>query len=216
MRGWLLIVVGVWLASGCDSSSSSKPHPALATDSCFADEIGALERGWKRWPECGTDNAVCSEACRAGDAHACFSRAIEIQGAEGSEQEILELFKRTCTHGLATGCTNWAATAWTEKHMEWRCLFRVFQKSCDAGEPFSCGMKGRLLIEEGKSAADLVLGRVWLEHACALYAGTCHLLAIYLEDGTFAAADPLRAKALTQRACDAGDPSACDELKGEH
>jgi hypothetical protein len=119
----------------------------------------------------------------------CLAAALAEQGPDGKHDARL-LFEHACKHGLAVGCTNWAASVWTSPHDErWQCLYRVFEKTCEPQDPFGCGMTGRLLIEDGSSPIDIATGLVFVQQACVSYAGTCRMLARYIEQGRLGPVD---------------------------
>lgn len=209
-----LHIVALALCAACERKAVT---PAVSdppsNESCVADELGPLKPGWKVLGDCETDTDECRTRCRDGDADACFNRAILKQNAHGAESEITQLFLGACKLGLGTGCTNWAAASWTKaRGSSAACLYRVFEKTCAIGDPFGCGMLGRMLIENGTSPVDLVRGRVFLSLACAQNPITCTLLAIYLEKDTFGPPNHAKAAELRQQACEAGDDSECVDV----
>ncbi|MBV8758370.1 MAG: hypothetical protein JO257_13875, partial [Deltaproteobacteria bacterium] len=138
MRGAAMAVLTC--LAGCEhaqSAASATPEPP-----CLADSLPALRLGWdNRVKECSAANQQCTRKCAAGDADACQSRGIAIERSPDTELEAQGLFERACKLGLATGCTNWAATVWAiEDHPPARCLLRTFEKTCAADDHFGCAM----------------------------------------------------------------------------
>lgn len=207
--------VALALALGCAGTAPSQPpaRPSLPSPACFADAIGSLAAPWQPRPGCDPEDAACRDACRAGEPNACFDRAIRLQHQDPNDPEVEQLFLAACKGGLAIGCTNWAAERWVVgRRTPWRCLYRVFEKSCGVGEPFGCGMMGRLLVEDGNADEDRARAQKILQQACDRYAGgSCRMLAWYIEQGRFGPPDKTRVDDLMKRACDGGDSAACGD-----
>lgn len=187
------------------------PPPAPA-ERCFADEIGELRPDWKPRAACNHNRSACRKACFSGDGDSCFNLAIAVQlDGDLHNDEISDYFKRACRSGLASGCTNWAAGEWLgSSSREWSCLYRIFDRSCDSGEPFGCSMTARMLIEESRTPFDRWVAFVQLTNACNAFEGPpCRFLALYIEQGSFGPPDPTGVKTLLERACRGGDPAAC-------
>jgi TPR repeat protein len=177
-----------------------------------------LHSEWKEIETCDTDLASCEAACTdEGDGDTCFNAALELQsrtqrGAEDPPQ-VAEYFRRACTLGLALACTNWAAGELPPKDSPaQRCLYRVFDKACDAGEPFGCGMTARLLLDFPRTPVDRWIAYSQLTNACNRFDGPpCRFLAYYYELGDLGAYEPGMIKQLLARACSGGDEDACGE-----
>jgi hypothetical protein len=190
--------------------TSAPPH---AGPPCLADAVPPLVLGWQQRAECTAENLACRSSCAAGDANACFSRALSLERTPATEPEAHDLFRRACQLGLATGCTNWAAGEWyrddTGPHV---CAYRMFEKTCAADDPFGCGMAGRILVNDALGLASLARGRLELELTCARLGGfPCRILASFIERGTFAADESPRIPELLKRACSGGDDDACGD-----
>jgi hypothetical protein len=192
----------------CEHDPGNAPPPPA----CIVDSLPPLLLQREERPECTAENLDCHQQCLAGDADACFSRAISIEQSPAGEQEALELFRRACMLGMANACTNWGATTWAldDRVAEHGCLYRVFEKTCEVGDPFGCGMAARFLVNDRVGLIALAHGRFGLELSCLRLGGfPCRIIALYIERGTFAADETARIPELMARACDGGDDNAC-------
>ena len=209
MRAALLVVL---VACGGSTRAAAPIAHATPAPACIADELGTLQPEWATSSECGRAPDVCLATCKRGDSNACFNVGL-VREREGSDPQARELYERACRGGHALGCTNLAAHAWKFHLGPAACAFRVFERSCAANELMGCAMVGRMLVE-APEVRDVPRGKAYLERMCEERKGPpCHYLAHYIEDGTLGEADPARARALMERACEGdGDPSACSEL----
>jgi uncharacterized protein len=212
-------MAGTQLAIGClalfaCASDRERPVDTPPGKSCAADRIPALRRGYLLRKDCAPDTTVCLDACRTGDADACFTLAINAQRANAPSAESTALFEQACQLGLATGCTNWGAGLWAgdSRNIKVSCLRRIFARSCEARDVFGCAMVGRMTLEYARTPEAIAKGKAELEDACETFKGPpCHFLAFYIEKGMFGKSDPERIKVLMARACEGGDPRACGD-----
>lgn len=216
----LLLLVAMLASCKREEAPAKKPP----TESCFADDIdvGKLRPAWNQLQHCRTENAECRDACARGDGDACFNLAIGLEsqtrGGDDDAKRVTSDFWRACMFGVALGCTNWAAGELfaTKSRFTRSCLYRVFDKSCDAGESYGCAMTGRILVEWTRTPVDVWIGYSRLSNACSKIGGPpCRFLAMYIERGIFGPPDRARAKALLAQACDTGDDDACDHDTAE-
>jgi len=197
--------------AACSPPPPAKPPAPPPPARCIADTLGPLSDRWQPREDCDKPGP-CDDACRGGDANACFNRAIALERANAPDRETMPIFQRSCTLGLALGCTNYAAAAWLTHSVPWGCLYQVFEKTCVTKDAFGCAMRGRLLIE---TAHDVATGRSVLERSCEELKGPpCHMLANYINDGTLEAKDPAQLGELFRRACEGGDDTACGTPAG--
>jgi hypothetical protein len=206
----VLAVIG--MAAGCKQSVSDD-DPLASDELCIADSIGTL-RILPNLPECHSEDASCRDACFAGDAASCLSRAYSLEKVSSMKNEALLLFRRSCNLGAAIGCTNYAASIWAEPHtnIQLMCARRIFEKACTAKEPFACGMVGRLILEDPMAPNQSSEGRRYLEAACDEFNGfPCRVLAKHLESGKLGGYDPKLIRTLLNRACAGGDRDGCGE-----
>ncbi|MCG8589865.1 MAG: hypothetical protein MJE66_11295 [Proteobacteria bacterium] len=191
------------------------PRPdAKVEPQCVADEVGKLDPVVGRLPDCAADGLVCREACQAGNAAACLSRAYALQSDPSAQAETVGLYRRACVLGSANGCTNFAAHVWLREEAEERqaCARRTFARVCEVGEHFACGMVGRVLFDQADSPEEYLEGRKYLEAACKEPGGfACRVLAVQLESGQLGAYEPERIGELLRRACESGDTDSCGE-----
>jgi uncharacterized protein len=202
------------LLAACDREAPR--DIARPDEACVFDEIGALRLEWSVPDVCESDLNACRTACFDGNAEACFYTATKNTAAgEDDEADPMPLYERACKGGLAIGCTNWAAGYLlggydVEHQPPLGCLYRLFAKACNAGEPFGCSMTARMHLEWPRTAIDKWIGFNQLANACDRFDGPpCRFLAYYLERGEFGVADPSYVKLLLQRACDGDDEEAC-------
>ena len=139
--------------------------------------------------------------------------AYAVEKDPANKAEATRFYKRACQLGEANACTNYAATIWANDHTDEQltCARRMFEKACSAGEPFACGMVGRLMIED-TTPPQFAEARKYLEGACDKVSGfPCRVLAKHLESGKLGQYEPGQIQSLLARACAAGDPDACGE-----
>ncbi len=83
------------------------------------------------------------------------------------------------------------------------------ERGCETGSGYACHVLGMTAAE----AKDVARAKGLYERACGASVGpACFNLAWLLLDGTPAPADVDRGRTLARRACQLGDPSACDYL----
>jgi TPR repeat protein len=195
-------------------------RPRRAKAGCLADRMGKLLIDVKQSPDCGKDAAdfKCARACGRGDAAACEEHAVAIdKGGETYDEEAHRLYQKACELGVAIACTNFAADLWTTSdYASLACAQRIFQKTCDADEPWGCGMLGRMLIEDDDATrADRARARAMLERACdRLGSFSCRVLAMELEGGNLGPYKRSQTRKLRARACATGDSDGCDAPRG--
>ena len=186
-----------------------KPTP-LDRSRCLADQLPGTLRDHPNLT-CEGDGAECRRGCERGDAASCVGLASLKEQARRDDPEAAALFDRACVLGSSNGCTNAGARMWaTGVAPTPDCAARLFTRSCEARDPFACGMAARLEMERPDRDASAVKAK--LEATCAdLGHFTCRVLALHLEKGDFGAVDPTRVASLLARACQTGDPDACGD-----
>ena len=205
---WWASTVGLALVIGVACRQEALQTGA-AGEACIADSIGTL-RLESRIPDCDSDGWRCRLNCKAGDPRSCVALAYALE-QESRTPEAREFFQRACLLGAANACTNYAATIWSQPATDSQlmCARRTFEKACAAGEPFGCGMVGRLMLESDKNPSYRT-GRAYLEQACNQIGGfSCRVLAKHLESGKLGDHPPNSVQDLLRRACATGDPDAC-------
>ena len=179
---------------------------------CLARGLGTLRAGELPSTDCGDDGTSCEQACAGGDAVACFEHALALQGDPATRDKAGAAFAKSCELGLAIGCTNHAAELWrSDRPADLRCAQQIFEKSCDAGETWGCGMLGRMLIDDDDAGPDqLEKGRTVLEDACDELGGfSCRALALELEGGKLGRVKRTKIRKLLARACATNDDDSC-------
>lgn len=189
------------------------PAPGSAATGCVADRVTALSLEPEDRSDCTTGDDACKVDCAAGNASACFFRATKLQSIPERLEETVQLFSRACEHGLAIACTNHGATIWM-RDGNTSCARRVFDKACAVNEPFACGMIGRLMLTTAQDPTQVAAARTYLEGICEKLAGPpCKMLANHLESGELGQFDQTQILPLLKRACEGGDPTACQDLQ---
>jgi len=116
--------------------------------------------------DCATDPSECIDNCDLGNGDACWALGVLIQQNGETDNNVAEaLFKKSCHLGIASGCTNAAATnMYREAGEASACVAQSFEYSCAQSDPWGCTMHGRVLAESG----DLSAARLALDRACEL------------------------------------------------
>ncbi len=208
---WCRCVI-VLLASFALVSCGSDTVISESEESCIADSIRSLELT-PSVPKCGAKDWLCRAKCRVGNAEACLGVAYALEKNPLNETEATRFHKRACLLGEAIACTNHAASIWANDHTEKQlsCARITFDKACAIGEPFACGMVGRLMLEN-TTPPQFAEARKYLESACDKASGfPCRVLAMHLESGKLGSYEPDLIQTLLAQACSAGDPDACGE-----
>jgi hypothetical protein len=206
---WAILAVAS-IVAGCGLESSSDGEEGVCA--LVASNV-ALSSGWSPI-DCGREGIDCESACDSGDAAACLARAFILEGSEPDAREARALYSRACRWGLALGCTNYAAGVWARAQADRRlpCAELLFERACEAGEPFGCGMLARLRLVDDPSEVSRRTIREHLEGRCSELGGfPCRVLAKHLEVGDFGEYPPDRIARLLEQACESGDVDACGE-----
>ncbi len=212
-----VVVVGVFLAAACRNEAAP---PRVANDvpasACLADRLGELRFEADPLRDgCEVEDEACRQQCDAGDAGACFNRALRLQLDPAHAVEALALFVRGCELGSAIACINHGADLWMNGTGidSTRCAQRVFARACDAGDELGCTMQGRAMYSLAQGDPERLADvRRYLEAACARAGGfACRVLALHLERGDLGPYAPDLIPALLARACAGGEVVACGE-----
>ncbi|MGZ3418310.1 MAG: tetratricopeptide repeat protein [Polyangiales bacterium] len=202
------------LVVGCSRSPKTAVAPSKAETVASSCPVLGEPSGRKPSAGCSFEtNESCSSDCDAGSEGACFFAALAAEDA-GDDAKSRELYQRACVGGLAIACTNLGAQAFTKKNdLAPDCALSLFESACAQGEPFGCGMAGRVFAEGFGRKADPARARALLEAACDEHGHfPCHFLGIYLAEGRFGAVELPLAKEKLARACETKYPPACKEL----
>jgi hypothetical protein len=205
-----LLIASAWLIRGRLGGPPVRAMSGAAGETCIADSTGSLQRA-RSVPPCTVDDWRCRFECWAGSAGACLGIAYGSEKDPKREAEAVAFYARACLLGEANACTNYAATIWGADHSadQLACARRMFDQACAAGEPFACGMVGRIMLEN-TDRPQFASARRYLEAACGRVSGfPCRVLAKHLESGKLGEYEPATIRALLAQACAAGDPDAC-------
>jgi hypothetical protein len=103
-------------------------------------------------------------ACESGDGEHCYAAAQELIAEDQKSPAAQSLFLAACRLGLASGCTNAAAS-----HAQDDCSFATYEASCDRGQDsWGCAMLGIALVRGDPRHRDLQRARAVLPEACRL------------------------------------------------
>jgi TPR repeat protein len=143
----LTAVVLTACAVGC-KSGESEPQRSRVTPSpstCPIDQVtlGTYDQERPLPPCADISTAACERACDEGDATACVEVAYAIEQDPASEPKAQRMYARACALGHHNACTNRAAFLYHNTSSsvgDHSCAARIFQATCESGEPFGCGM----------------------------------------------------------------------------
>jgi hypothetical protein len=103
-------------------------------------------------------------ACESGDRAHCYAAAQELIAEDQTSAAAQSLFLAACHLGLASACTNAAASRPPDD-----CSLATFEASCDRGhDPWGCAMLGLELVRGDPRHRDLQRARTVLPKACRL------------------------------------------------
>lgn len=110
-------------------------------------------------------NAIeqCLDHCRANDARECYASAIVLQKVKDGPV-VQALFLKACALGIASGCTNRAASL--DHGDDLSCSMRTYRLACDRNDPWACTMTGFHLIRGIGVAKDFDEARKALKGSC--------------------------------------------------
>jgi uncharacterized protein len=161
-------------------------------------------------------------ACAEGDAWGCYNLADLHSRGEGvadDQPKALALFGKSCELGSPDGCgaqgiyyrDGKGGAAKDDKK-----AVQLFQKSCDGNVAFGCRLLGWMHSEgRGVAKADPLKAVPLDETACTggdMYG--CGLLGWHYEKGSGVKKSLQKAKELYKQACDDGQATFCDSLRG--
>jgi hypothetical protein len=150
----------------------------------------------------------------------CIQYALALQLDDAPEPDVTDLFARACRLGSGLGCTKYALRLReTHDSTATSCATRIFERTCSAREPYGCAALGMVMVDTARDAAELEKGRQVLERTCEELDGApCYMLAIYLQQGKFGAADEAQLGHLLSKACVGNIADACDPygLRSQH
>jgi eukaryotic-like serine/threonine-protein kinase len=151
--------------------------------------------------------------CLSENEQACHDLATRYESGEGApidRYRAAELYGRACDKNHSDSCIRLAglmAMDDTPEAIEKR--FALLEAACEGGNQTGCTALGRALIERS-GEADLARGIELMATACDDYfLDACTELGVLYLEGKLLAADPAKAAALCQKACDRGDRLAC-------
>lgn len=128
----------------------AKPAWLFTGDACPADVMPETETEIAYFGEgCAEDPNECLRKCQASDGNACYALALLLEEKHGlGKPEITPLFLHACRFGIASGCTNYAASKTNFEKMDeatTRCTLNSFEKTCAKDDAWGCNMYGQFL-----------------------------------------------------------------------
>lgn len=89
----------------------------------------------------------CMGKCSAGSANACYWLAHALQEREQQDTAVEALFQRACKMGIASACTNRAASEFPgmPEQQAASCQARTFKATCRQDDAWGCAMYARSL-----------------------------------------------------------------------
>jgi hypothetical protein len=103
-------------------------------------------------------------ACESGDRDHCYAAAQELLAEDQASAAAQSLFLAACHLGIASGCTNAAASRPLDD-----CSLATYEASCDPGDdPWGCAMLGHSLVRGDPRHRDLQRARTVLPKACRI------------------------------------------------
>jgi hypothetical protein len=124
---------------------AKKPDWLPSLDKCPADVMPAQETasGFHEG-RCESTLEQCVSNCGAGNAGDCYAAALILQKEQRGSRVPDALFLRACALGVASGCTNRAASM--KSGGDTACAVRTFAAACDRNDPWACTMIGMHLV----------------------------------------------------------------------
>lgn len=128
----------------------AKPAWLFTGDACPADVMPEAETEIAYMGEgCADDPDECLRKCEAEDGTACYALALLLEEKHGlGKPEILPLYLRACRFGIASGCTNYAASKTNFEKMDeatTACTLNSFERTCARDDAWGCNMYGQFL-----------------------------------------------------------------------
>lgn len=160
-------------------------------------------------------------ACSRGATQGCLRVGMAKITGQGVGKDIaagLADLEALCTHRQAMGCSQLAAIYAGRQQPDVAAdpvrRDDYLKKACDLGDKRSCDFAAQM---RHNAHAEGQNGQANADYEAKCTAGQmlpCTLLAENLANGTGGNSDKARAKALFEKACNAGVQRACDDLKG--
>jgi hypothetical protein len=217
----------VTAALGCGGQAAAPraanppaPTPAVPTSptaaaACIVDDVRAFDPA-ATFADCTAGDAAladCRRRCERDDLEACFGLGHVLVHDPATEAESNELFRRVCLAGSASACTNYAAHFVThpDDTVDDACILRTFERTCEAADPWGCGMQGLGMLRAAGDADDKARARALLERSCVAQRGfPCMVLVQAMDRGDLAPVSAERRQALIDEAC-GFSPELCSQ-----
>ncbi|MBO0766167.1 MAG: sel1 repeat family protein [Hyphomicrobiaceae bacterium] len=148
-----------------DSMQATRPDWLPSLDKCPADVMpaGETKSGFYEG-RCEGNLKECLSHCQNGDGSDCYASAVALQKVKNSPVSEA-LFLRACALGVASGCTNRAASM-VSGHDGEPCAIRTFAAACDRLDPWACTMFGFHLVRGIGIGKDHERARQVLSKSC--------------------------------------------------
>ena len=156
------------------------------------------------------------EACKNGDASACYSAGVILTtGEEAENQEKktlgLEYLRKSCKYGEAKACDLMGVNYYEEKHFG--AARPYLEKSCQRNIVDACNGLGTIYRDGHDIRANDVLSRQYYEQACDLNSSdACYAVAIIYRGGFGVDKSRAEEKSFYKKACDLGNKDGCERF----
>jgi TPR repeat protein len=195
-----------------DERVVTRPVPDWNAEGCVAPDALAEDVEDEPLPCVEGASPACVALCRSGRSQACLAAAYTVE--HDSAERARPLFALACQAGSPAGCTNFAAgLSSLERDDADGCARSLFERTCEAGEEYACGMLGGMLARGEGGLEDDVRARAVLEADCAIgHSFACAELGLAWHRGDLGDVDDAAALGWLDRAC-AIDGRACEDAR---
>jgi uncharacterized protein len=160
-------------------------------------------------------------ACNLGDTRACNNLGDALAYGDGATRDVARasaLFDRACHSGEALACSN---LGYMVEHGEGiardvRRARDLYRDACNTGEVYGCIHSAMRAAVDGGAPSDAVGALAYWSRKCDRDrdARSCAFVGLLFEDGPDGQArDEAKSHDAMSRACDLGEPYACEWLK---
>ncbi len=227
-------VVGArWLGEGSHATDLPGGQELLArfegertclagqAEACF--QVGVLfYYGREAFPrDRASSSRAFSRGCDLGDSRACNNLGDAMAYGDGVSRDVenaASSFGKACRLGEALGCAN---LGYMVEHGEGIArdvarARRLYRDACAAGEVYGCLHRDLLAAEDAGAPRDPDRALAHWRHACEneRVAKACAFVGVMYEDGPDGVArDEEKSMQAMSRACELGEPRACEWVK---
>jgi uncharacterized protein len=165
--------------------------------------------------------ALWQRDCDHGDQESCANAAVSYMSGEGAAKDLERartMLTHACDEGEPLGCENLAVMYQDGAGVpaDPKKTFELMTKACDLPESdraASCDAAGVRLLEGKGIKKNPKAALIYFAKACDLAAEHCHDLGVAYDRGLGMKRDPVKAREVYDRACNAGNnSSSCTNL----